>query len=258
MGTSGDSAQQFTGVAMITGASSGIGAATARRLAPTAAGLVLVARREDRLQALCDELECDVQVAACDIRDADALVSTAAAAIDHLGGIDALVNNAGIMPIASFASLPLEDWNATIDTNVKGVLNGIAAVLPHMLERGTGHIINVSSLAGRRNFPGAAVYCGTKHAVHAISEGLRSELSERTARDGNTIRVTVIAPGIVRTELVDSITDDRSRQRVQELYDTFEEPLVGDDIAATIAMALTSPTHMEISELVVRPVRQVP
>jgi NADP-dependent 3-hydroxy acid dehydrogenase YdfG len=141
--------------------------------------------------------------------------------------------------------------------NLKGALYGIAAVLPVMLAQKTGHIVNVSSVAGRKVIPGGAVYCGTKHALHAISEGLRSELAEQAAKDGNTIRVTIIAPGVVQTELPQSITDEAARSATASYYSSMRGALQSEDIAEAIVYALEAPPHVGINELLIRPTAQV-
>jgi NADP-dependent 3-hydroxy acid dehydrogenase YdfG len=161
------------------------------------------------------------------------------------------------MPLAPLAKCRMDDWDAMIDVNVKGLLYGVGLALPIMLAQKTGHIINVSSVAGRRLFNGGAVYCGTKHAVHAISEGLRGELSERAAEDGNQIRVTIIAPGVVKTELPDSIRDEETREVSRQYYDGLPGPLMSEDIAASILHAIQAPPHVDINEILIRPTAQV-
>ncbi|KAF1017572.1 MAG: putative oxidoreductase [Stenotrophomonas maltophilia] len=187
---------------LITGASSGIGAGIARHLAAPGMRLVLGARRMDRLQALADELRqagADVLVHAVDVTERAQVEAFVAAAIARFGGIDVIVNNAGVMPLSLMASLKVDEWDRMIDVNIRGVLYGIAAVLPHMLSRGHGQIINVASVGALSVVPTAAVYCATKHVVRAISEGLRQE--------HRALRVTCIHPGVVESELADSITD---------------------------------------------------
>lgn len=247
-------------VAIITGASSGIGEATAVELAKRGAKVVLAARRADRLVALEKRLvkdgghavpvECDVAHRA----QVEALIDRTMATFDR---VDVLVNNAGIMPIAPMAMCRIDEWDDMIDINIKGLLYGIGFALPIMLKQGSGHIVNVSSVAGRKVFPSGVVYCATKHAVHAISEGLRYELAEQAGEDGNTIRVTTIAPGVVATELPDSIRDDRSREGFKGYVESLENPLQSEDIASSILYALESPPHMGVNEILIRPQRQI-
>ncbi|MHC5002872.1 MAG: SDR family oxidoreductase [Planctomycetota bacterium] len=247
-------------VALVTGASSGIGEATAVALAGRGVRVALAARRTERLNGIAQRIEAAggrALAIAADVTDRDAVRRAVEETTRAFGGIDVLVNNAGIMPLAPMSRCRMDDWDAMVDVNVKGLLYGIGLVLPLMLERGEGHIINVSSVAGRRTFPGAAVYCGTKFAVHAISEGLRSELAEQAERDGNRIRVTVIAPGVVRTELPDSIRDERTRAASKAYYGSFAEPLESEDVAAGILYALEAPPHVDVNEMLLRPTWQV-
>jgi NADP-dependent 3-hydroxy acid dehydrogenase YdfG len=247
-------------VAVITGASSGIGEATAIVLASRGARVVAAARRGDRLEALAERIaglgahalpvRCDVAKRA----DVNELMNRA---VHAFGRIDILINNAAIMANAPIVNCRMDDWDDMIDINLKGLLYGIGHVLPIMLKQKTGHIINISSVAGRKLFPGAAVYCGTKHAVHAISEGLRGELAEFAAENGNNIRVTVIAPGVVATELVDSIRDDAAREASRNYYGSFSGPLTSEDVAQSILYALEAPPHVNVNEILVRPTAQV-
>ena len=190
---------------LISGASSGIGRATARLLASKNAAVMLAARRKDRLESLKKEIEdAGGKAAVCvtDVTDPGQFKKAADRTIEAFGGVDVLFNNAGVMPLSFMDKLKTSEWHWMIDVNIKGVLNGIAAVLPHFLSRDRGHLVNVSSVAGHMVFPGSAVYSGTKYAVRAISEGLRMELHPKTQ-----IRVTQISPGAVSTELADSISD---------------------------------------------------
>jgi NADP-dependent 3-hydroxy acid dehydrogenase YdfG len=247
-------------VCIVTGASSGIGEAAAVALARRGAKLVIAARRADRLADLAGRInEAGGQALAvtCDVTDRAQVKSMVDRTMVTFGRIDVLINNAGIMPLAPLAKCRIDDWDAMIGVNVKGLLYGIGFVLPIMLAQKTGHIINVSSVAGRRVFNGGAVYCGTKHAVHAISEGLRGELSERAAEDGNQIRVTIIAPGVVKTELPDSIRDEETREVSRRYYDGLPGPLMSEDIAASILHALEAPPHVDINEILIRPTAQV-
>jgi NADP-dependent 3-hydroxy acid dehydrogenase YdfG len=247
-------------VCIVTGASSGIGEATAALLAERGAKVVIAARRADRLEALASRIESagrEVLTVPCDVTVRSQVRDLINRTVDAWGGVDVLVNNAGIMPLAPMAKCRIDDWDAMIDINVRGLLYGIGCALPVMLERGTGHIINVSSVAGRIVFPGAAVYCATKHAVHTLSAALRNELAEQSKQDGNTIRVTVIAPGVVATELPESIRDDETREASKDYYGGFSSPLTSEDIADTIRYAIEVPDHVNISEILVRPREQV-
>lgn len=246
---------------IVTGASSGIGAATARVLAAGGHRVIAAARRRDRLDALAAEHADDAEAtgelvaAACDVADEAQVRALAEAADERFGGLDAIVNNAGVMPLAPMAKCRTDDWNRMLDVNVRGVLHGIAAALPRFLEQGRGHVVNVSSVAGRQVSSGAVVYCGTKHMVHAISEGLRRELHEMDPNP--SIRVTVISPGFVTTELPSSTTDEKTRGFVERLYDSVEAPLTGEDVAGAIRYCLESPDHVDVNELCLRATEQV-
>ncbi len=237
--------------AIVTGASSGIGAATARALAAQGVRVALAARRKDRLETLRDELTAtgaEALAVATDVTRRSEVEALAAATLAAYGRIDILVNNAGLMPLSFMKNLHVEEWERMIDVNIKGVLYGIAAVLTHMRERGGGHIVNVSSVAGRRLFPSGAVYCGTKFAVNAISEGLRTELS---ASDG--IRVTAIEPGAVATELTSTITDPA----VLEMFgERSWRMLESEDIARAVVYAVSQPDHVDVAEVLVMPTAQ--
>jgi NADP-dependent 3-hydroxy acid dehydrogenase YdfG len=237
--------------AIVTGASSGIGAATARALAAQGVRVALAARRRERLETLRDELTeagGEALVAVTDVTRREEVEALAAAALEAYGSIDILVNNAGLMPLSFMKNLHVEEWERMVDVNIKGVLYGIAAVLTHMRERGGGHIVNVSSVAGRRLFPSGAVYCGTKFAVSAISEGLRAELS---ASDG--IRVTAIEPGAVATELTSTITDPA----VLEMFgERSFRMLEAEDIARAVVYAVSQPDHVDVAEVLVMPTDQ--
>jgi len=237
--------------ALVTGASSGIGEAAARRLVEHGVKVALAARRGDRLAALAAELSAtggEVISVVTDVTVRDQVDALARAARDAFGQIDILVNNAGIMPLSFMKNLHVEEWERMVDVNIKGVLYAIAAVLPDMCARKSGHIVNVSSVAGRRLFPSGAVYCGTKFAVTAISEGLRAELS---ASDG--IRVTAIEPGAVATELTQTITDPA----VIEMFGARQmRRLEADDIARAVIYAVSQPPHVDVAEILVMPTDQ--
>lgn len=241
-------------VAVITGASSGIGAATAIELAKRGAHVALAARRASKLEDLVARIKKDggkALAVACDVtqrEDVERLVETTN---QRLGHVQTLINNAGVMPLSMIEDRRVDDWDQMIDVNIKGVLYGVAAVLPAMLKRGSGHIINVSSIAGRRLFPAGAVYCGTKFAVHAISEGMRQELASKN------IRVTIIAPGLVATEIQTHIPDAAIRERVLTRMRE-QPPLRPEDIAAAIIYAMESPPNVSVSEVMVRPTWQEP
>jgi len=237
---------------IITGASSGIGYATALSLAKEGAKLVVGARRTDRLEKLVKEIEennGEILSQKFDVTkksDCDDLVNTA---IKKWGKVDVLVNNAGLMPLSFVKNLKIDEWDQMIDVNIKGVLYCTAAVLPHMREVKSGHIINISSVAGRIVFPAGSVYCATKHAVTAFSEGLRQELSPR-----NNIRVTTIEPGVVATELTNTITDESLEKFVESSKKM--EALKAEDIASAIIFAINAPNHVSVNEILVRPTTQ--
>ncbi|MFO7705108.1 MAG: SDR family oxidoreductase [Halopseudomonas sp.] len=236
-------------VVIITGASSGLGEATAHRLAKSGAKLVLGARREERLVALRDaivEQGGEAIYRVTDVTDRAQFQALADAAKEAYGRIDVLVNNAGLMPLSPLDQLKVDEWDQMIDVNIKGVLYGIAAVLPTMREQHAGHIINLSSVAGHVVFPNAAVYCATKYAVKALSEGIRQE-------GGAEIRSTNISPGAVATELTTTISDPETAKGVDELY---EMAIDADAIARAIAFAIEQPADVDINELIIRPTKQ--
>ncbi|PEN12533.1 oxidoreductase [Longibacter salinarum] len=236
--------------AIVTGASSGIGEATARRLAAEGAGIALAARRTDRLEDLQAEIEADggeAIVVATDVTDREQVQALADATLAAFGSIDILINNAGVMPLSFIKNLHEDEWEQMVDVNVKGVLHCVGAVLPTMLEQESGHIVNVSSTAGRRLFPGGAVYCGTKHFVRALSEGMRKELAPH-----HNIRVTSIQPGAVDTELTNTITDEEVIEMFEERHSGIE-PLESDDIAESILYVVTAPDRVDVEELMVLP-----
>lgn len=229
-------------VVLITGASSGIGEAAVRELAAAGAKLFIGARRSDRLEALAAELGDNVAWAELDVTDADSFEAFVAAAEARFGRIDALVNNAGVMPLSPLAALKRDEWKKMIDVNVHGVLNGIAAVLPRFLGQHSGHVVNVASIAAHMVMPTAAVYCATKYAVWAITDGLRQEHDD--------IRATVISPGVVATELGHDITDQNVASALTEWR---KKSLTPDAIARAIRFALEQPEGVDINEVVVRP-----
>ena len=234
-------------VVLITGASSGIGAGIARELAGTGARLLLGARRTGRLEALAAELtEAGAETATrrLDVTDRADMEAFIAAAQAAWGRIDVIVNNAGVMPLSPMAALKVDDWDRMADVNIKGVLYGIAAALPSMLAQGTGHIINIASVGALTVSPTAAVYCATKYAVRAISDGLRQE--------NDRLRVTCIHPGVVESELADSITDDATIAMMQTYRAIALQP---DAIGRAVRFAIEQPEDVDVNEIVVRPTR---
>jgi NADP-dependent 3-hydroxy acid dehydrogenase YdfG len=229
-------------VILITGASSGIGEATVRELAAGGAKLFIGARRGDRLQALADELGANIAWQELDVTDAANFAAFADAAEARFGRIDVLINNAGVMPLSPLAALKTDEWKRMIDVNIHGVLNGIAAVLPRFVAQKNGHVVNVASVGAHLVLPTAAVYCGTKYAVWAITEGLRQEHDD--------IRTTIISPGVTATELGDDITDP---QVAAALKDWRQKSLTPDAIARAIRYALEQPDGVDINEVIVRP-----
>ncbi|MFJ3403827.1 SDR family oxidoreductase [Promicromonospora sp. NPDC090134] len=234
---------------LITGASSGIGAATARRMATLGHHVVIGARRTDRLTALADELRSDgatVTPVELDVTSIESMRSFTEAALAEHGRIDVLVNNAGVMPLAPIADLRIAEWEQMIDVNLRGVLYGIAAVLPQMREQGGGHIVNLSSVSGHRVDPTAAVYSATKFAVAALSEGLRQESQD--------IRVTVVSPGFTRSELTDHGGATEARAAARAAAEELAIP--ASSVADAIAYAIGQPTDVDVNEIIVRPAKQ--
>ncbi|WLI78616.1 SDR family oxidoreductase [Kosakonia sp. H02] len=227
-------------IILLTGASSGIGEATARRLVQDGHQLIIGARRIERLHALRDELG-NIDCLPIDVTQAQDLQQMAQFALSHYGRVDVLINNAGIMPLSPLSALKTDEWRQTIDVNVYGVLNGIAAVLPAMQQQGAGQIINVASIGAHTVFPLSAVYCASKFAVRAISDGLRQETDR--------IRVTVISPGVVGSELADHITDTGAKEAMQAFR---RIALPAEAIADAIAWAIAQPDGVDVSEIIVR------
>ncbi|MCS4241895.1 NADP-dependent 3-hydroxy acid dehydrogenase YdfG [Rhizobium sp. BIGb0125] len=232
-------------VVLITGASSGIGAGIARELAAAGAKLVLGARRMDRLEALADELRlagADVVAHPLNVTHRESVADFVEAGRKAFGQVDVIVNNAGIMPLSLMSSLKVAEWDRMIDVNIKGVLYGVAAVLPEMINRKSGQIINIASIGALAVSPTAAVYCATKFAVRAISDGLRQEHKD--------IRVTCIHPGVVESELADTITDPAAA----ELMKTYRAiALKPDAIGRAVRFAIEQPDGVDVNEIVVRP-----
>jgi len=227
---------------LITGASSGIGEATVRELAATGARLFIGARRGERLQALAAELGANVAWRELDVTEAADFAAFADAAEQKFGRVDVLINNAGVMPLSPLVALKTDEWNRMIDVNIRGVLNGIAAVLPRFVAQHSGHVVNVASVGAHFVLPTAAVYCATKYAVWAITEGLRQEHDD--------IRATIISPGVTATELGDDISDP---QIAAALKDWRRKSLTPDAIARAIRYALEQPEGVDINEVIVRP-----
>lgn len=234
-------------VVLITGASSGIGVGIANELAKAGATVVLGARRTDRLDKLAEDIRWAggrVMTRRLDVTDYADVAAFAEAARLEFGRVDAIVNNAGVMPLSLMSSLKVEEWDRMVDVNIKGVLYGIAAVLPEMTQRGSGHIINIASVGALSVSPTAAVYCATKFAVRAISDGLRQE--------NDKLRVTCIHPGVVESELADTITDPVAAEAMKGYRAIALTP---DAIGRAVRYAIEQPDDVDVSEIVVRPVR---
>jgi NADP-dependent 3-hydroxy acid dehydrogenase YdfG len=234
-------------VVVITGASSGIGEATARLIASSGAHLVIGARRTERLEALASDIRADggsVIVKPLDVTDLEQMNAIIEEALNHYGRVDAFVNNAGVMPLSPLEAMKIEEWNTMIDVNIRGVLHGIAAGLPVMKNQGFGHFINIASTGAYEVTPTASVYCATKYAVRAITDGLRQETA------GQGIRVTLVSPGVTQSELAESITDNETREFMKE-YRRIALPATA--IARAIVYALEQPENIDVSELVIKP-----
>jgi NADP-dependent 3-hydroxy acid dehydrogenase YdfG len=232
-------------VIAITGASSGIGEATTRVLAKAGAHVVAGARRTDRLESLAAEIGRgggSIRPRRLDVTNQSDVAAFVGYAAAEFGRLDAIVNNAGVMPLSPLAALKVDEWDRMIDVNIKGVLYGIAAALPIMKQQGFGHVINVASTGGHRVSPTAAVYCATKFAVRAISEGLRQE--------EDSIRVTIISPGVTTSELADTISDDIAREAMRIWRSVAISP---ESVAGSILYALSQPFEVDVSEIIIRP-----
>lgn len=236
-------------VVVITGASSGIGLATAKKLADEGAKLVLGARRDDRLKTIAGQYaDGQVLYQKTDVKSQEDVASLVALAQSTFGRVDVMYNNAGVMPISQMAELKVSEWENMVDTNIKGVLYGIAAALPIMIKQKSGHIITTDSVAGHIVHPGTAVYAGTKYAIQAIMDGLRQEQVE------NHIRTTMISPGVVNTELFSTISDPEQREATR----TSEQGMgiQPEDVANAVAYAIDQPESVGINEILLRPVAQ--
>lgn len=238
-------------IVVVTGASSGLGEATARLLSAEGATVVLGARRADRIHTLANDIEARGGKALAletDVTRREQVKALVDAAVRNYGRIDVIINNAGLMPQAPLDQLKVEEWDRMIDVNLKGVTYGIAAALPHMQRQKSGHFINVSSVAGHKVGPGFAIYAATKFAVRALSEGLRQEVKPYN------IRTTVISPGAVATELLNIITDPTAAAGIRSFYDQVAVP--GESFARVVAFALSQPPEVDINEILYRPTNQ--
>ncbi len=233
-------------VVLITGASSGIGEATALYLAARGMHVILGARRTERLEALAARIAGEggsAAVRSLDVTSLESMQEFVAFALERHGRIDVIVNNAGVMPLSKLEAGKVDEWNRMIDVNVRGVLHGIAATLPVMQRQRSGQVINLASIGAYTVSPTAAVYCATKFAVAAISEGLRQEV-------GGDIRVTVVSPGVVESELAESISDPGGREEMRAFRQVAIKP---EAIARTIHFAIEQPADVDVSEIIVRP-----
>lgn len=232
-------------VVLVTGASSGIGEATARLLAASGAKVVLGARRTERLERIVADIQAaggTAEARALDVTCRDDMDAFVRHAVGQFGRVDVIVNNAGIMPLSPLAALKVEEWDRMIDVNIRGVLHGVAAVLPVMTAQASGQVINVASIGAHAVSPTAAVYCATKYAVWAISEGLRQEHAD--------IRVTTICPGVTESELAESISDEQGREEMK----AYRRIAIGADaVARAIRFAISQPADVDTSEIIIRP-----
>jgi NADP-dependent 3-hydroxy acid dehydrogenase YdfG len=240
-------------VALVTGASSGIGAATAKKLAQAGVRVGLAARRVDRLEALAADIRRaggDAVAIGMDVTDLADVQRGVAALTERYGTLDIVFANAGLMPASDIASLKVDEWHRMVDVNVKGVLNTVAAALPVLREKKSGHIVTTSSIAGRKTFQGLGVYCATKHAVAAFSDTLRMEVGPKYG-----IRVTCLQPGAVESELFEHVSDAGYRRQMEGLKEqmTF---LKAEDIGDAVVYALRSPAHVDLAEVFVMPTNQ--
>jgi NADP-dependent 3-hydroxy acid dehydrogenase YdfG len=232
-------------VVLITGASSGIGAAIGRSLGAAGAKVMLGARRTDRLDILAGEIRAkggEAMTRRLDVTDRADVAAFAETARQAWGRVDVIVNNAGVMPLSLMASIKVDEWDRMVDVNIKGVLYGIAAVLPEMTARGSGHVVNIASIGALSVSPTAAVYCATKYAVRAISDGLRQE--------HDNIRMTCIHPGVVDSELADTITDPVAVKAMKTYRAIALQP---DAIGRAVRFAIEQPDDVDVNEIVIRP-----
>lgn len=232
---------------VITGASSGIGEATAKRLSKAGHPLLLIARRIDRLKAL------DLPNTICagvDVTDIESMKKAVKEAEEKFGAVDCIINNAGVMLLGDASTQDPAEWKKMLDVNVTGLLNGIHIVLSSMIERNSGTIINISSIAGRKTFPSHSVYCGTKFAVHAITENIREEVAD------SNVRAIVIAPGAVETELLSHTTSEEIKSGYEDWKEGMGGAIVPEDIANAIEFAYSQPQNVCVREIVVAATRQ--
>ncbi|PCF97615.1 SDR family oxidoreductase [Vreelandella nigrificans] len=238
-------------VIVITGASSGLGEAAARHLAERGASVVLGARRQERIEALAKELTTaghKAMAISVDVTDKTQVKQLVDTAVETFGRIDVLVNNAGVMPLSRIDSLKIDEWDQMIDVNIKGVLYGIAAALPHMQKQKSGHIINTASVAGHLIFPASSVYSATKFAVRALTEGLRQEVKPYN------IRTTILSPGAVKTELLDHISEPDVQSANQDYVGQVGIP--PESFARMVAFAISEPDDVDVNEIIFRPTAQ--
>jgi NADP-dependent 3-hydroxy acid dehydrogenase YdfG len=238
-------------VVIITGASSGMGEAAAKHLSGLGATVVLGARRADRIEKLAKEIHANggnALAVMVDVTQREQVKGLVEKAVGQFGRVDVILNNAGIMPLSTMDSLHVDEWDKMIDVNIKGVLNGIAAVLPYMKEQKSGQIINTSSVAGHKVFNGSAVYSATKYAVRALTEGLRMEVK------AYNIRTTIVCPGAVKTELLEHITDADVRQANEDYVGAVG--ISPDSFARVVAFAISQPEDVDINEIIFRPTSQ--
>ncbi|WP_111656731.1 SDR family oxidoreductase [Isoalcanivorax indicus] len=232
-------------IVLVTGASGGIGEGIARELAAHGAKVLLGARRGDRIDAIAKEIRAaggTAEARILDVTDCSAMAAFAQAALDLWGRIDVLVNNAGVMPLSPLAAGKLDEWERMVDVNIKGVLWGIGAVLPIMTRQESGQIINIGSIGALQVVPTAAVYCATKFAVRAISDGLRQESS--------AIRVTCVNPGVVESDLASTITHEDTRAVMDQYRAIALQP---EDIARAVRQVIEAPDSVDTTEITLRP-----
>lgn len=238
-------------VIVITGASSGLGEAAAKHLSALGAIVVLGARRADRIEGLAKEIRDNGGQAlaiAMDVTQREEVKKLVDAAVNQFGRIDVILNNAGIMPLSPIDRMNVDEWDKMIDVNIKGVLNGVAAVLPYMKEQKAGQIINTSSVAGHKVFNGSAVYSATKSAVRVLTEGLRMDVKPYN------IRTTIVCPGAVKTELLEQITEADIQQANKEYVG--QVGLSPDSFARVVAFAISQPEDVDVNEIIFRPTSQ--
>lgn len=238
-------------VTIITGASSGIGAATALKLARAGTRIVLVSRADDKIEKVKKQIEGErgkAEIFVADVTDINQMKAMVDFAVDKFGRVDNLVNNAGLMLFSQWKDVVIDEWNAMIDTNIKGYLNTIAAVLPKMLEQKSGHILNMGSVAGINIGVGAGIYHGTKFFVRAITESLRKEVSVHKG-----IKISLISPGVINTGWADKVTNKEGAEIAAELNKQAIEP---DDIANAVLFAFDQPDNVNVNDIVISPTLQ--